>query len=81
MKPLFIEFKILNSFKNDLENCAFISKYLKVLLPSVCNSWFKFSFESYSYDDMGCINLGYLKLPFYSKAYSTYSINVNGIYV
>ena len=43
--PLFEMFKILKSFdKTALENCIFISKSLKGLLPSIFNNWFKFFF-------------------------------------
>ena len=35
--------------KTALENCIFISKVLKGLLPSVFDSWFKLPFESDSY--------------------------------
>ena len=49
--PLFKVSKIIKSFdKTALENCIFISKSLKGLLPSIFNNWFKFSFESYSHD-------------------------------
>ena len=68
--PLFIVFKILKSFdKTALENCIFIGKSLKRLLPSIFNNWFKFSFESHSYD-IRWSNLGYLKIPTYrTKTY------------
>ena len=43
--PLFKVSKILKFFdKTALENCIFISKSLKGLLPSIFNNWFKFSF-------------------------------------
>ena len=65
--PLFIKVsKILKSFdKTALENCIFISKYLKGLLTSIFNNWFKFSFEPHSRDTRWS-NLGYLKtlLPY-----------------
>ena len=49
--PLFKVSKILKSFdKTTLENCIFISKSLKGLLPSIFNNWFKFSFESRTHD-------------------------------
>ena len=49
--PLFKMSKILKSFdKTALENCIFISKSLKGLLPSIFNNWFKFSFETHSHD-------------------------------
>ena len=44
--PLFKVSQILKSFdKRALENCIFISKSLKDLLPSIFNNWLKFSFE------------------------------------
>ena len=47
--PLFKMSKILKSFdKTALENCIFISKSLKGLLPSIFNNWFKFSFDTLS---------------------------------
>ena len=59
--PLFKVSKILKSFdKTALENCIFISKSWKGLLPSIIN-WFKF-FLSHSYDTRW-LNLGYLKYP------------------
>ena len=49
--PLFKVSKILKSFdKAALENCIFINKSLKGLLPSIFNNWFKVSFESHSHD-------------------------------
>ena len=63
--PLFKVSKILNCFdKTALENCIFISKSVKGLLPSIFNNWFKFSFESYSHDTRWS-NLGDLKIPSY----------------
>ena len=60
--PLFKASKILQSFdKTALENCIFSSKYLKRLLPSIFNNWFKFSFESHSHDTRWS-NLGYLTI-------------------
>ena len=65
--PLFKMSKILKSFeKTALENCIFISKSLKGLLPSIFKNWFKFSFESHSYDTSWS-NLGYLKIPSYRR--------------
>ena len=80
--PLFKVCKILKSFdKTALENCIFISKSLKVLLPSIFNNWFKFSFQSHS-DDTRWSNLGYLKIPSYhTKTYGRYSMFVNSIHV
>ena len=80
--PLFKVSKILKSFdKTALENCIFISKSLKGLLPSIFNNWFKFSFESHSHDTRWS-NLGYLKIPSYrTKIYGRYSMFVNSIYV
>ena len=61
--PLSKVSKILKSFdKTALENCIFISKSLKGLLPSIFNNCFKFSFESHSHDKRW-LNLGYLKIP------------------
>ena len=60
--PLFKMSKILKSF----ENCIFISKSLKGLLPSIFKNWFKFSFESHSYDTRWS-NPGYLKIPSYRR--------------
>ena len=62
--------KILKSCdKTALENCIFISKSLKGLLPSIFNNWFKFSFETHSHDARWS-NLGYLKMPSYdTKTY------------
>ena len=63
--PLFKVSKILKSFdKAAHENCNFINKSLKRLLPSVFNNWFKFSFEPHSHDTRWS-NLGYLKIPSY----------------
>ena len=80
--PLFKTSKILNSFdKRALENCIFISKSIKGLLPSILNNWFKFSFETLSHDTRWS-NLGYLKTPSYHiKTYGRYSMFVNSIYV
>ena len=45
--PVFKMSKILKFFdKTALENCIFISKSLKWLLPSIFNNWFKCSFET-----------------------------------
>ena len=75
--PVFKVSKVLKSFdKTALKNCIFISKSLKGLLLSIFNSWFKFSFESYSHDTRWS-NLGYLKIPSYlTKTYGRYSIFV-----
>ena len=80
--PLFKMSKILKSFdKAALENCIFISKSLKGLLPSIFNNWFKFSFQTHSHDTRWS-NLGYLKIPSYhTKTYGRYSMFVNSIYV
>ena len=80
--PLFKMSKILKSFnKTALENCIFISKSLKGLLPSIFYNWFKFSFETHSHDTRWS-NLGYLKIPSYhTKTYGRYSMFVNSIYV
>ena len=80
--PLFKVSKILISFdKTALENCIFISKSLKGLLPSIFNNWLKFSFELHSHDT-SWLNLGYLKIPFYhTKTYGRYTVFVNLIYV
>ena len=80
--PLFKVSKILKSFdKTALENCIFISKSLKGLLPSIQNNWFKFSFESHSHDTRWS-NHGYLKMPSYhTKTYGRYSMFLNSIYV
>ena len=74
--------KILKSFhKTALENCIFISKSLKGLLPSIFNSWFKFSFELQSHDTRWS-SFGYLKIPSYhTKTYGRYSVFVNAIYI
>ena len=80
--PLFKISKILKFFdKTALDNCTFISKSWKELLPSIINNWFKFSFESHS-NDTRWSNLGFLKIPsYYTKAYGRYSLFVNSIYV
>ena len=80
--PLFKVSKILKSFnKTALENCIFISKSLKGLLPFIFNNWFKSFFESLSHD-IRWSNLGYLKISSYhTKRYSRYSMFVNSIYV
>ena len=80
--PLFKVSKNLKSFdKTALENCIFISKSLKGLLPSILNNWFKFSFESHSHDTRWS-NLGYLKIPSYhTKTCGRYSMFLNSIYV
>ena len=79
--PLFKVSKIFKSFdKRAFENCIFISKSLKELLPSIFNNWFKFSFESHSHNTSWS-NLGYLKIPSYlTKTYGRYSMFVNSIY-
>ena len=60
--PLFKVSKILKSFdKTTLENCIFISKSLKGLLPSIFNSWVKIYFESHG--DTRWSDHGYLKIP------------------
>ena len=76
--PLFKVFKILKSFdKTALENCVFISKSVKGLLPSI----FKFYFEPHSHDTRWP-DLGYLKIRSYrTKTYGRYSMFVNSIYV
>ena len=78
---LFKVSKILKSFdKTAIENCVFISKSLKGLLPFIFNNWFKFSFESHSHDTRWS-NLGYLEKPSYrTKTYGRYSMFVNSIY-
>ena len=70
--------KILKSFdKTALENCIFISKSIKGLLPTIFNNWFKFSFETHSHDTRWS-NLGYLEIPSYhTKTYGRYSMFVN----
>ena len=80
--PLFKVYRIVKSFdKTALENCIFISKSLKGLLPSIFNNWFNISFELHSHDT-GWSNLGYLKIPSHpTKTYGRYSIFVNSIYV
>ena len=63
--PLFKVSNILKSFdKTALENCIFICKSLKGLLPFIFNNWFKFSFESHCHDTRWS-NLSYLKIPSY----------------
>ena len=77
--PLFKVSKILKSFdKAALENCIFINKSLKGLLPSIFNNWFKFSVESHSHD-IRCLIL--VSSSYCTKTYVTYSIFVNAIYV
>ena len=80
--PLFKVSKILKSFgETALENCIFISKYLKGLLASVFNNWFIVFFEPHSHDTRWS-NLSYLKMPSYSTiTYGRYSMLVNSIYV
>ena len=80
--PLFKVSIILESFdKTALENCIFIKKSLKGLLPSMFSNWFKFSFESHS-NDTRWSNLSYLKIPSYqTKTYGRHSMFVNSIYV
>ena len=68
--PLFKVSRILKSFdKTALENCIFISKSLKGLLPSIFNNWFKFSFESHSHDTK-CSNLGYIMVIYIGYIYA-----------
>ena len=71
--PLFKVSKILKSFdKAALENCIFINKSLKGLLPSIFNNWFKFSFEPHSHDTRWS-NLSYLKIiSYHTKTYDRY---------
>ena len=58
-------YRFFQSFdKTALENCIFITKSLKGLLPYIFNNWFKFSFELHS-DDTRWSNLGYLKIHSY----------------
>ena len=80
--PFFKVSKILKSLdKTALENCIFISKSLKGLLPAIFNNWFKFSFESHSHDTRWS-NLGYLTIPYYhTTTYGRYSMFVNSIYI
>ena len=80
--PLFKVSKIRKSFdKTTLENCIFISKSLKGLLPSIFIKWFKFSFESHSHDTRW-LTLRYLKIASYrTKSYGRYSMFVNLIHV
>ena len=80
--PLLKVSKICNSFeKTVLENCVFISKSSKGLLPFIFKNWFKFFFESHSQDTRWS-NLGYLKIPSYlTKYYGRYSMIVNSIYI
>ena len=80
--PFFKVLKIINSFdQTAFEDCSFISKSVKGLLPSVFNIWFKFSFESHS-DDTRWSNLGYLERPSYrTKTYGRYSMFANSIHV
>ena len=48
---LFKVSKILKSFdKKAFENCIFFINSFKALLSPIFNSWFKFSFESFSHD-------------------------------
>ena len=74
--------KILKPFdKTALENCIFISKSLKGLLPCIFNNWFKFSFQS-QFHDTRWSNVGHLKIPFYcTKTYGRYLMSVNSVYV
>ena len=74
--------KILKSFdETALDNCTFISKSLKELLPFIINNWFKFIFESHSHDTRWS-NLGFLKIHSYcTKTYGRYPLFVNSIYV
>ena len=71
--------EILNPFnKAALENCIFLSKFLKGLLPPAFDSCFKFSFESHSHDTKWA-NLGYHKIPFYCTV--RYSVILDAIYI
>ena len=80
--PQFKDSNIVKSFDliTALENCIFfISKYLKRLLQSTFYSWFKFPFESHSYDTRRA-NLGNLKLnSSQTKTNGGYSTTVNAI--
>ena len=77
-----IQVLYLKSFDRALlENCIFISKPWKGILPSIFKNWFKFSFESHSHDTRWS-NLGYLKIPsYYTKTYGRYSMLMSSIYV
>ena len=67
--------------RQPLKTALFISKSLKMLLPSFFINWIKFSFESHSHDTRWS-NLGYLKILCYrTKTYSRYSMLLNSIYV
>ena len=79
--PLFKDSEILKSFdKTAFENCIFISKSLKGLLPPDVISWFRFSFVWHSHDTRWS-NPGSLKIPSYHiKTYGRYSM-LNTIYV
>ena len=79
--PLFKDSEILKSFdKTAFENCIFISKSLKGLLPPDFISWFRFSFVRHSHDTRWS-NPGSLKIPSYHiKTYGRYSM-LNTIYV
>lgn len=71
----------ITSYKTALENCIVISNFLNGLLSSVFDSWFKFSFDSHSYNTRWP-NRGYLKMLFYqNNNYGRYSVTVNAIYI
>ena len=78
--PLFKDANVLKSFdKSALENCIFISKSLKSLLPSVFNIWFKFSSQSHP-SGTRWANIEYLKTPSYqTKTYGGYPMIVNAV--
>ena len=80
--PSFEVPKFLKSFdKTTLQNFISISKSLNDLLTSIFNNWFKFYFESHTYDTRWS-NLGHLKiLSYHAKTYGRYSMFVNAIYV
>ena len=78
--PLFRDFNIFKSFvKAAHGNWNFIKKSLKVLLPSVFNSWFKFSFESHCQDTRWA-NLGWFQISFQqSQTYGRYPVITNAV--
>ena len=77
-----VDSKIINSFnRTALENCIFIDKSLKGLLPSEFSSQFRFSLEVHSHDTWWK-NLDYLNISFYqTKICVRYSMIANTIFV
>ena len=79
--PLFKKSKILKLLdKVMIENCIFINKSLKNLLPTIFQNWFSFSSDIHSYSTSSS-SLGLLHIPsFNTNKYGRHSIITSAIY-